>query len=178
MTSRLFSFKLLIFYAFCLTLLTTSCNLFDASKTYYVLADNVRGMSTKTNVEIAGIKVGQVEEISLMPNLQVLLEFTVDEEVNISSTTQAVLMPDGYMGERILSLRDTLATPPYYSDGDTLTSKVVYQSLHEAFYGDMESPFLLDSLTGKQLDSLLTEELVPQLRSIIKAFTEKAQESE
>lgn len=66
--------------------------------------DHAIGIKTKTPVEIAGIKVGQVKKIKLLASRKAELSLIIDKNVVLPSDTKAVIRAKGFLGETLIEL--------------------------------------------------------------------------
>ena len=81
-------------------------NLFSDSRTYYVVYENVDGLSLSNPVILNGVMVGSVQDIKLMPeegNL-ILVELDVMENLNVGDSTIASLANSDLLGSKAIML--------------------------------------------------------------------------
>ena len=69
-----------------------------------VIIDNAIGIRTKTPVEIAGIKVGQVKSVELLDSMKAELTLTIDSDVVLPGGTAARVRSKGFLGEILVEL--------------------------------------------------------------------------
>jgi len=69
-----------------------------------VVIDNAIGIRTKTPVEIAGIKIGQVKSIELLDSMKAELTLTIDSDVVLPGDTVARVRSKGFLGEILIEL--------------------------------------------------------------------------
>lgn len=67
--------------------------------------DNVTGLQRGSDVNISGVKVGEVVEISIDPSTYLaIVKFTVDEKVKLPKDTSVSVATNGFFGSKHLSL--------------------------------------------------------------------------
>jgi phospholipid/cholesterol/gamma-HCH transport system substrate-binding protein len=81
----------------------------NSDSTYNVLAefDNIGGLTTRTKITIAGIKIGRVSKIYLNPkNQKAVVVMSIKNEVNYLTTdTSASVLTAGLLGEKYIGLQ-------------------------------------------------------------------------
>ncbi|MFM2387428.1 MAG: hypothetical protein RL660_2185 [Bacteroidota bacterium] len=93
----------------------------SSHKTMYAVYDNAKGLTPSSFVQIQGVTVGSVKDIRLSSKFpgKVEVEFTVDKNVQIPSDSKAMIVSDGLLGTKALSiLMGTSATKA--TDGASL----------------------------------------------------------
>ncbi len=108
----------------------------------YVTVDSASGITDKTPVEIAGIRVGYVSEVNLIENNRAKLTLAINRGVKISSQVQARFKTVGFLGDLYIELYQPGPMMESLKSGGTITSS--------ANYGDFSS------LTG-QLNDIATD---------------------
>ncbi len=68
---------------------------------YVATFNKIDGVSVGTNVEISGIKVGEVERVSIVENYPQIL-FSVKDEIKISDDSSISIQTDGLFGKKFL----------------------------------------------------------------------------
>lgn len=133
---------------------------FGRSNEYYALFDNGTGLKPENEVQLNGVKIGEVLEVGLLPKnpTLILAKFSVDEDnLNIPSSSEAWLISTDMLGTKCIDLRidysDTASTV-MLKDGDTLNAKKE-TTLEEEFKRH------LDPLRNK------TEKLISRVEDII-----------
>jgi phospholipid/cholesterol/gamma-HCH transport system substrate-binding protein len=132
-------------------------DLFTTTNTYYVVYKDVDGLTASNPVIINGYPVGRVNSITYAPELgnRMVVELDVDEEVALSSDTQAKLEDAGALGGKQIRILPGKSSTPLQSS-DTLpgfTEAGLMAMLSEKagpLTGSVET-------TLKQLNKLLTE---------------------
>ncbi len=107
--------------------------------TYSVSArfGNVADLKPKSPVKIAGVTVGQVENISLDPiTFEAIVNMKIDQRfADIPSDTSAAILTSGVLGDRYIGLQPGGAMEPL-TDGDQIfitQSAVVLENLISKF---------------------------------------------
>lgn len=83
-------------------------NLLDKSKRFFAIYERVDGLGTSNPVVINGFKVGQVEEISFLPDNsgRLLVKFSVSKEnFRISKDTRAKIISSDILGSKSIELK-------------------------------------------------------------------------
>lgn len=104
--------------------------IFGKSREFYAVFTNASGLKPSNEVQLNGVKIGQVLEVGLHPAdpQKILVKFNVDDnELQIPANSEAWLISSDLLGTKCLDLRlDTLPTVEhaYYQDGDTVRSNI------------------------------------------------------
>ncbi len=79
--------------------------IFSGSKFYTAKAqfDSVAGLKNGANVEIAGVQVGKVKNISLSDDMA-FVEMSIYKEIKVSDDTIASIRTNGIIGEKFIKL--------------------------------------------------------------------------
>lgn len=77
---------------------------FDPVRPYRAMFANVSGLQSGNEVRIAGVQVGKVRAVSILPSSQVDVTFDVDTPIALSSTTTATVRYKNLVGDRYLEL--------------------------------------------------------------------------
>ncbi|TRZ42519.1 MlaD family protein [Robertkochia solimangrovi] len=102
-----------------------SNNLFDNSRTFYAVYDNVNGLATGTNVDINGLKVGSIHSIEFLNSTgNLLVTFSVDSDFKFSRNSEAELYDTGIIGGKGLRIIPVFDGGPNAKSGDTLEAKI------------------------------------------------------
>jgi len=117
--------------------------LFSNENEYYVLYDNVGGLTASNSVMLNGLSVGRVKDIRILQERSnhLLVTLTVRRDIKLPTTTVASLADGGLLGGKTINL---LVNPggPTLNDKDTLRS-----------------------VAAKGLQSLIQEQALPVLKS-------------
>lgn len=79
--------------------------IFSGSKFYTATAlfDSVEGLKNGANVEIAGVQVGKVKDISLSDDMA-FVKMSIYKEIKVSDDTIASIRTNGIIGEKFIKL--------------------------------------------------------------------------
>jgi phospholipid/cholesterol/gamma-HCH transport system substrate-binding protein len=105
------AWRLLVFLSVCalatFALLTVFAQFrFGDGRTYFAEFDNVSGLKSDDLVRIAGVEVGNIEDISFKADSTVRVEFSADESVVVTDGTRAAIRYDNVIGGRYLALEE------------------------------------------------------------------------
>ncbi len=100
-------------------------SIFRKEHTYYVVYQDVNGLSVSNEVMIKGYKVGQVTGIKYVQDTvaKFVISFMVDEKYKIRKGSVAEVFSKDFMGTRAIRILQA-NSHLYLKDGDTLPSKV------------------------------------------------------
>jgi len=94
---------------------------FSPTKKYYVLYDNVGGLTVSNPVTLNGMSVGRVDETKILVNRnnKILVTLEIDDEIKVGDGTSAMLKNSSFLGGKEISL---IMDPNklLYKNGDTL----------------------------------------------------------
>lgn len=120
-------------------------NVFKKAKFYYVKYDEIKGLKDANTVYHRGFRIGQVSNISILNDSarSILVEFFIEEKLDIPVNSKALVISNGYMGVMAIDLQLSNENT-YYNHGDTLEGYA--------------KPGILDQLepTKNKIDSILT----------------------
>jgi phospholipid/cholesterol/gamma-HCH transport system substrate-binding protein len=74
---------------------------------YSVYADfnSATGLKGGASIEMAGVRIGQVEDIILLPNIKIArVKLKIEKSINLSTDVMASVKTAGLLGDRYLSL--------------------------------------------------------------------------
>jgi len=95
---------------------------FSSTKSYYVVYDRVGGLSESSHVFLSGYRIGYVEDIRFMEDMQHLqVTIRIDGKVSLAEGTQAKVFSSDIMGTRAVQLIQGNA-PGVHTPGDTLVA--------------------------------------------------------
>jgi len=165
-----------------------SSALFEKSKTFYAVYDDVGGLQPGTKVTINGFNVGNVTDIRFRDGSgKLLVTLTVTNEFEFSSNSIAELFDTGIIGGKGVQIVPVLDNAPPAKSGDTLQSKIkpgltelVQQKLTplqmkvEGAVSNADSLLMnvnqiLDDPTKKQL-----QQTIASLNQLVKSFKTSA----
>lgn len=135
-------------------------DLFSSTNTYFVVYDNVDGLTSSNPVTLNGLSVGRVKSIKIQQdrNNQLLVAMEVRKDIILRKGTQAVLADGGLLGDKAIRLQIS-PTGTQLENGDTL------QGFKEAGISA-----LLQAKTLPVMDK--ADSLVRNLNVVTKGFTE------
>jgi phospholipid/cholesterol/gamma-HCH transport system substrate-binding protein len=98
-------------------------DVFSRTHKYYVVYDNIDGLTASNPVLLNGLNVGRVQEIRLLQNQKnyLLVALDVQKGIAIPAGTAAVLADGGLLGGKVIHL--SMGTGAPMQDGDTLVAK-------------------------------------------------------
>lgn len=98
--------------------------LFSSYKNFFVIYQQVDGLTPSNQVYINGYPVGQVDKISLMQekNNHLLVKLKIDDKVKVGESAAAVLVTSDLLGGKAIELEVGNTSRPL-EDGDTLIAK-------------------------------------------------------
>ena len=100
-------------------------SLFDSTRTFYAIYDDVEGLSPSSEVTINGLKVGKVTEIGFLDKSGLLLvTFTIDTEFPFSENSVAQVYGGGFIGGKSLAIIPEYEEGNLAEEGDTLPSDI------------------------------------------------------
>ena len=77
---------------------------FGASHSYHAIFSNATRLKGGTKVRIAGVNVGTVQSVSLLPDTHVDVKFKIDEKYPIYTSTRALIRYENLTGDRYLEI--------------------------------------------------------------------------
>lgn len=96
-------------------------NIFSSSRKFYVKYPNVEGLSTASTVTINGLVVGKVNNITLEPNGELLVELLMTDPIEVPKSSKAVMYAPSFLGGKQISLEINYKDPTLAQTGDYLT---------------------------------------------------------
>ena len=98
--------------------------LFDNSKTFYAVYDDVGGLQPGTQVSINGFSVGKVNDIRFKDKTgKLMVTFTVDSDFQFSKNSIAELYDTGIIGGKGIQIIPVFDNAKMAESGDTLVTK-------------------------------------------------------
>lgn len=92
--------------AFALVMVFAQLRVGGPEQSYKAVFNTVSGMSGGNFVRIAGVEVGKVKHISINKDGNAVVEFAVDDTVELTSATKAFVRWDNPVGARYMELED------------------------------------------------------------------------
>ena len=102
--------------------------------TLYASFDETGGLKARAPVVIAGVKVGQVDSVTLDKNARARVRLDIDKSLRVPTDTSASIVTAGILGDRFISLQ-LGGEEQYLKPGDEISFT--------------ESAVLLERLIGK-----------------------------
>lgn len=102
-----------------------STSLFDDSKTFYAVYEEVSGLTPGTAVDINGLSVGTIKKIEFLGNKgDLVVTFMVTKDFPISKSSKAEIYDTGIIGGKALRIVPVFDGSGAAVSGDTLTAMV------------------------------------------------------
>lgn len=94
--------------------------LFSTENDYFVVYDNVDGLSASNQVMLNGFTIGRVKAISIMPDTahRLLVHLSIRNDIPLTDSTLSVLADGGLLGGKMIYLK--IGKGKTIGDGDTL----------------------------------------------------------
>jgi phospholipid/cholesterol/gamma-HCH transport system substrate-binding protein len=100
-------------------------NLFDTTRKFYVVYDNVEGLAPSAPVTINGLSVGKVNAITIQEKTgKLLVEIQMDNDVQIAKSSTASIYEPGFIGGKQISINPNFQDTNYALNGDYLKPEV------------------------------------------------------
>lgn len=100
-------------------------NLFDQSRNFYVVYDNVKGLSQSSEITINGLRVGTVSDIKFLNNSgKVLVTLSIDNDFKFSKKSVAKIYGGDFIGGKSMAIVPDYSVSEMAQTGDTLTGRV------------------------------------------------------
>lgn len=101
-------------------------SIFSTTNTYYVIYDNVNGLTVSNPVVLSGIGVGTVKDMKILQNRgnKVLVTLDINKDVVVGDSTIASLSSSDLLGSKAIVLFAGRHQRIYEAGGDTLISYV------------------------------------------------------
>lgn len=130
-------------------------DLFSSYQNYYVVYDNVEGLSASAPVTLNGLGVGKINGININRQGKLVVEVQVKTDFPISKSSLLQVYEPGFIGGKQIAIVPNLEDNIIAKDGDTLQSAVRLGMLDKA--GDQLAPIQSKvENTLSSADSLLT----------------------
>lgn len=99
-------------------------NLFDSSRTFYAVYDDVEGLSASAPVTINGFQVGSVNSINFMNSGDLLVTLNLNNDIEFSKNSVAKIYGGGLIGGKTIQIDLKQDSDIAAKSGDTLQSDV------------------------------------------------------
>jgi phospholipid/cholesterol/gamma-HCH transport system substrate-binding protein len=93
---------------------------FGNTKTYQAVFSEATGVVKGDDIRVAGVKVGTVSGIEIVDRTDALVEFTVQEDTEVTESTFATIRYRNLVGQRYISLSQGEGGAGVLDDGDTI----------------------------------------------------------
>jgi phospholipid/cholesterol/gamma-HCH transport system substrate-binding protein len=111
--------------------------------TFFAHFDEIGGLSRRSQVQIAGVKVGEVVDITLDEDFRARVELQVDASLDYPIDTGASIITAGILGDKMLALQIG-GDIEFLQDGETIDFT--------------ESALVLERLIGKLIHNTSVED--------------------
>lgn len=150
---------------------------FDSRNGYKAVFSNVSGLRTGEFVQIAGVEVGKVDKITIVDNAQAEVEFSLDREVSLMTSTRASVRWSNLIGDHYLELIEGAAPAEPLPVGGTIPIENTAAALDlDALLGGFKPLFkALDPDQVNRLSSSLITVFQGQGGSIADVLNQTAQ---
>jgi len=88
---------------------------------YYIIFDNVAGLAKEAPVMVAGVTVGKVEDIQVLPDGRAKVKVVLTKKVPIRKDSYAVIETMGLMGEKYIEIYPGTPDTPLLPSGAVIT---------------------------------------------------------
>jgi phospholipid/cholesterol/gamma-HCH transport system substrate-binding protein len=99
-------------------------NVFNSSRVFYAVYDNVEGLSPSAPVSINGYQVGTVTDIQFIKSGQLLVTMNINNDFNFSKASEAQIYGGGLIGGKSMQIELDNTSTEAAKSGDTLQSSV------------------------------------------------------
>lgn len=100
-----------------------SSSLFDSSKTFYAVYQDVSGLTPGTTVDVNGLSVGSIKDIRFLDGRgNLVVTFTVAENFEFSKNSEVEVYDSGIIGGKNMRIIPVFDGSPLAQSGDTLVS--------------------------------------------------------
>lgn len=100
-------------------------NLFNDSRVFYAVYNDVEGLSASAPITINGFQVGKVSDISFLDNSgKLLVTLNVDHDFQFSKSSEAKIYGGGLIGGKTMTIVPNMDDSEIAESGDTLKSSV------------------------------------------------------
>ncbi|ESU28194.1 hypothetical protein FLJC2902T_15390 [Flavobacterium limnosediminis JC2902] len=101
-------------------------NLFDTTRKFYVVYDNVEGLAPSAAVTINGLTVGKVNTITIQEKTgKLLVEIQMDNDVPVAKSSTASIYEPGFIGGKQIAINPNFQDTNYAQSGDYLKPEVI-----------------------------------------------------
>ena len=102
-----------------------SAPIFDQSRTFYAVYDNVQGLQNGTQVSLNGLTIGNVSSIKFKDNSgKLFVTFNINTDFEFSKNSTIELFDTGIIGGKGLQIIQAFDNAPMAQSGDTLRTVI------------------------------------------------------
>lgn len=114
----------LALFVFALFYIGSKENLFSKTFDIYAIFDNVSGLSQGSSIQFAGISVGSVQSIDIIASDKVKVNMSIVKDVQkfIKKDSEASIVSDGLVGNKVLTISPGTVDFPMVENGDSIHS--------------------------------------------------------
>lgn len=100
-------------------------DIFKRSNSYHVVYNRIEGLSNSNDVLLSGHKIGQVKNISFLPDNsgRLVVSFTIDSDIKLPVNTVAQIISSDLLGTRVIKI-NLGDQEGFYTTGDTIPGDV------------------------------------------------------
>jgi phospholipid/cholesterol/gamma-HCH transport system substrate-binding protein len=117
---RLIIFIVVTTLATALLAITIGNVTFGASKSYQAVFSEATGIVKGDEIRIAGVKVGTVKGVEIVDRTNALVEFTVQDETDLTAATYATVRYRNLVGQRYIALTEGEGSSEVLKEGATI----------------------------------------------------------
>ncbi len=128
-------------------------------KYYYIYFDEVGGLSIGADVEVKGVKVGKVEDITFEKNNRIKVKVSVRSEVPIYRDAIAYIRTYGLMGDKYVYIDPGHPEAGKLANEDYIVRSKIYATTEQTFATAEEVAGKLSKLLDNLSESLKKEDL-------------------
>jgi phospholipid/cholesterol/gamma-HCH transport system substrate-binding protein len=118
--TRLMVFVLVTTLATGMLIVTIGNITFSGKTDYQAEFVDATGVVKGDDVRIAGVKVGSVSDVEIVDRTRALVSFSVEEDVPLSGATHAAIRYRNLVGQRYISLTETIGDTDQLAEGATI----------------------------------------------------------
>lgn len=96
-------------------------------QTFYIKADSVRNLTEESEVYCRNVPIGKVTDLKLLPNLQVLIEVSIEGSFYPSKEDTFAIVDYDYSGFQAVELIPGKTRKGLYEDRDTIPSVILHR---------------------------------------------------
>lgn len=142
-------------FAFYLVVVSGNVRL-KSTNDYHAMLANASGLKSGSEVRVAGVEVGKVDDASVLANNEVKVSFNADTDIRLTTTTTAVVRYKNLIGDRFLELDAGSALGTPMPDGGTIPVSQTSGALDLDTLLNGFKPLFV-GLTPKQINGLAGE---------------------